>query len=424
MAGDASETFAQLKYVLFSWPNTPLLKKDGLAKAWFKSHATMETFATAVGGFPLTMYEAALPATPAGVPELFLPRSSCEALVASLAHEMGPSRAQASWKATAWHTRAALTKGSHHIGGVKVHRFQSQAQLEDRFAQLKDANDWVATRQHWKELKRAQEVWARLVYGVRSGELQQATVVSVDFETWEADHDAITEVGVTTLRIKPPGAFEEQPEHFVVAENAQHRNGRYCPDARDNFQFGTSSTLPTASLSAYLQRLLRQPPPSRAQTSDGSVPSHPPSAPPGLLPPSEPGPVLLLLHDPRGDLISLAQLSLQMNLFERTLPPPSSPAFSRPSLSSPSDPPPSLFLLDTQRLYSGWSRRKKQARLEDACAAVGVDADGRPLVPHNAGNDAFATLRLFVRLMAMDIGGSADEIPASMLASPAGTRVA
>ncbi|GAA5843707.1 hypothetical protein JCM11251_003470 [Rhodosporidiobolus azoricus] len=429
------ETYAQLKYVLFSWPNTPLLKRDGLAKQWFKTHATMSTFADTLGGYPVTVYEASLHTSSTGgsgaalgVPELFLSESQCQRLISALAEEMGPSRSQASWKQTAWHRRSALERGSP-AGQIRVHHFRNQEELENRFAELKDQDDWAASRPHWRELKRAQEVWARWQEGARLGGMSPV-VVSLDFETWEADHDAITEVGIASLRVRRDGSWEEKAEHYVVAENAHRRNGRYCPDARDDFQFGQTSTLPTSSLSAHLRQLLSvayappPPPPSGAPF---------PSAPPA---PSLGGPLLLLLHDPRGDLVSLAQLDLQMNLFERNLPPASSfsvaPRSFSSALTSPSpspglpggrrpprapDPPPAnAYLLDTQRLYSGWSRRKKQVRLEDACAALGVFApDGQPLKPHNAGNDAYGTLQAFLRLMQANIGGSADEIPPAML---------
>ncbi|GAA5893112.1 hypothetical protein JCM6882_003889 [Rhodosporidiobolus microsporus] len=443
---DLPDTFAQLKYVLFSWPNTPLLKRDGLAKAWFKANATMSTFASSLGGYPLTVYEASLhPSTTGGsgaalgVPELFLSQADCQRLIAALAEEMGPSRAQASWKETAWHRRAALERGSPG-GQIRVHKFADQEALENRFAELKDQDDWAASRPHWRDLKRAQEVWARMHDGARLGGMSPL-VVSLDFETWEADHDAITEVGIASVRIRRDGSYEERAEHYVVAENAHRRNGRYCPDARDDFQFGTTSTLPTSSLSAHLRQLLSvaySPPPPPASAS--AFPSGPPAQPTDC-------PLLLLLHDPRGDLVSLAQLDLQMNLFERNLPPasaftvaprsfssaltspsPSSNPSSNPSSRHPptpranAPPPANAYLLDTQRLYSGWSRRKKQVRLEDACAALGVTApDGKtPLKPHNAGNDAYGTLQAFLRLMSAHIGASADEIPPAMLAAASG----
>ncbi|GAA6042341.1 hypothetical protein JCM8097_003856 [Rhodosporidiobolus ruineniae] len=428
---DLPARYAQLKYVLFSWPNTPLLKKDGLAKMWFKTHATMSTFASALGGYPLPIYEAALASSNCGVPELFLDEHQVAQLLALLAEEMGPSRAQASWKPTAWHSREALERGTAG-GQIRVHRFESQEALEDRFAQLKDHDDWAATKAHWTDLKRAQEVWSRLLDGARSRQLDPL-VVAVDIETWEQDHDAITEVGVAMASIRPEGMLEVKAEHFVVAENAHRRNGRYCPDARDDFQLGQSVTLPTAELSSRLQQLFfppSQPPPtpparsysSAASTSSSSAPP-PPSPPP---PPATRRPLILLLHDPRGDVVSLAQLDLQTNLFERALPSPSSSALSPPS-PPPSDPPPALFLLDTQRLYSGWSRRKKQARLEDAAQALGVgrvnvgkngEADeGEVLKPHNAGNDAWATLQLYLRLMQCPIGNSADWLPDSLRAT-------
>lgn len=68
------------------------------------------------------------------------------------------------------------------------------------------------------------------------------------------------------------------------------------------------------------------------------------------------------------------------------------------------------FLLDTQRLYSGWSRRKRQVRLEDACKSLNVALPGGDaLAYHNSGNDAWATLAVFVKLMDAPIGETAND---------------
>ncbi|GAA5857154.1 hypothetical protein JCM9279_007627 [Rhodotorula babjevae] len=384
--------FAQLKYVIFSWQNTPLLKRDGLARDFFRSHATMSTLAPSLGGFPLTLYEATLPDS---VPELWLDDAQCRRLIALLADSMGPSRAQSSWRDSAYHARSTLERSGH--GPVVARTFASQADLERHFGHLKDQDDWHHTRPHWRELHRAQVVYRHLVStSTLSTASSPPSFVAVDVETWEQDHDLVTEVGIATLTLSsgasgPSTAFE----HLVLAENAHRRNGRYCPDARDDFQLGTSETLSRADLAARVSARLRLPPPPPSSANNDGSP--------------RPGPVFLLLHDSRGDVRSLTSLGLDMNAFERT-----------PLLPSPDADPTAYtdvagagFLLDTQRLYSGYSRRKRQVRLEDAVRTLGVElpapATG-PVAFHNSGNDAWATLDVFRRLMDVHVGNDPDEV--------------
>lgn len=351
----------------------------------------MSTLAASLGGFPLTLYEAALPAS---VPELWLDEGQCDQLIRLLAQSMGPSRAHQSWKQTAFHPRQALERS-----GVPVaaRTFASQADLEAHFGRLKDQDDWHATRTHWRELKRAQAVWHHLSSpsptSSSSSSSSSAAFVAVDVETWEQDHDLVTEVGIASLVLPPPGSPINAPpassyEHLVLTENAHRRNGRYCPDARDDFQLGASETLPRADLAARIAARLRLPP----------------------TPTSGAGPVFLLLHDSRGDVRSLTSLGLDLNALERAplLPDPSTPAGAA---AYGADLAGAGFLLDTQRLYSGWSRRKRQVRLEDAVRSLGVALPGgKGVAFHNSGNDAWATLEVFHKLMGVSIGQSADEV--------------
>lgn len=196
--------------VLFSWPNTPLLKRDGLARNWFKSHATMSTFVDTLGGFPLTAYEATLPGL---APELFLAQHHVDALIADLSHLMGPSRARASVKETAFRKRSELVKGSP-AGQIRTHVFHSQEELERRFGELKDGDDWIATTAHWRELKRAQSAWTFCRDRVVRGEIGEPHYVAVDVETWEHDHDLITEVGIACLRFDPNGGSQFTTRHY------------------------------------------------------------------------------------------------------------------------------------------------------------------------------------------------------------------
>ncbi|GAA5876945.1 hypothetical protein JCM3774_000547 [Rhodotorula dairenensis] len=374
------EAFVQLKYVLFSWPNTPLLKRDGLARNWFKSHSTMTTFVDALGGFPLTAYEATLPGL---VPELFLAQEQLDVLVKDLSKLMGPSRARASVKESAIRKRSELVKGSPG-GHIRTHVFHTQEEVERRFGELKDGDDWQATTTHWRELKRAQAAWQHCRDGVVRGDLGEPHYVAIDVETWEHDHDLITEVGMACLRFARDGRSQFTTRHYVVAENADKRNGRYCPDARDHFQFGKSTVLPRAELATELAALLTPSRSSEATTEKA-------------------GPAVLLLHDHRGDIASLTALGLDLNSFERN------PLLPEPR-SAPDYAEGGAFLLDTQRLYSGYSRRKRQVRLEDACKALGVALPGGDsLAYHNSGNDAWATLAVFVKLMDAHIGETVDD---------------
>lgn len=54
-------------------------------------------------------------------------------------------------------------------------------------------------------------------------------------------------------------------------------------------------------------------------------------------------------------------------------------------------------MTDTQVLYSAWEGRKGQVRLALCLEKLEVDIKG--FRPHNAGNDAHATIALFEKLM-------------------------
>ncbi|GAA5871214.1 hypothetical protein JCM1840_000148 [Sporobolomyces johnsonii] len=357
------DVLVQLKFVIFSWPNNQLLKKDPLARTFFRNHVTLSSFASLLGGFPLTLYEASLASSPT---ELFLSADQCAALINKLAESMGQTRASQSWKPAANHSRESL-QGSTG-GGIRSLVFRSQAELERRFAHLKDLADWAETRKHWEALKRAQDVWKRVQEGAIKAEMAPV-FLAIDIETFESDHDVVTEVGFSKLEMNDEGWQPLVTEHFVVEENAQYRNGRFCPDARDYFHFGASTLINSQKLRWRLQDELLMPG----------------------------GPIFLFLHDARSDVKSLNLLGVNINTYERAspLPPPDDPVYVEGG----------AFLLDTQHLFSGFSRRKKQIRLQDACETLGVVLDdGAKLAWHNSGNDAWATLQVFLKLMKAELG--------------------
>lgn len=176
-------TLTQLKYVLFSWPNNHLTKRDPIAQEWFKSKCQMHSFAQTLGGFPLALWEGSLgPDKPV---ELFASGEQCKVLMDAFAEKMGPTRAAQTWK------RDAVHHGSE-VDGLKQLEFANQASVEAKFAQLKDDNDRYETRTHAAALSRAQEIVSRIQAEKRG----EARFCAIDIETYERDHDIVTEVGL------------------------------------------------------------------------------------------------------------------------------------------------------------------------------------------------------------------------------------
>ncbi|GAA6033217.1 hypothetical protein JCM8097_003000 [Rhodosporidiobolus ruineniae] len=227
-----------------------------------------------------------------------------------------------------------------------------------------------------------------------------AAFVSLDVEFWERDHDVLLEFGWSVVefsRSQKDGKVKARREdqHVVVKENLRRRNGRFAPDARDHFDFGRSLILPQASLFHLLSALF--------STLSATQP------------------VYLIFHDPRGDLRALERLGFSLNDFETDLRnlggatavaavegagaaaggkkrKKRAAAFASPSPSpapeGPADGPGKLWVVDTQRMFEAWIKRRCQVGLERACTEVEVPTKRL----HNAGNDAHYTLDLFERL--------------------------
>lgn len=172
----------------------------------------MTTFVEALGGFPITLYEATLSGN---APELFLCEEQVHRLIDDLSSLMGPSRAKASFRETAYRKRAELVKGSPG-GQIHPRQLASQEELERKFGELKDGDDWHATTAHWRELKRSQAAWAFCRDAVVRGDLGggEPHYVAVDVETWEHDHDLITEIGMACLRFSKEGKPDFTTRHY------------------------------------------------------------------------------------------------------------------------------------------------------------------------------------------------------------------
>ncbi|KDE06928.1 hypothetical protein MVLG_02815 [Microbotryum lychnidis-dioicae p1A1 Lamole] len=252
-------------------------------------------------------------------------------------------------------------------GGFGQAVFTSQAALDRALKSIKKQLDRVGSNKALDGFSKMKDAWA-------IAKKHKARVVALDVETWEHNHDVITEVGVTLVEAQ---SGRRDSRHYIIEENQKRRNGRWVKDRRDYFSFGDSQTLPERSISIILQRL--------------------------LLPfPAPAYPILLILHAPSADLDALAALDVDVLLFHKTLEP-----LLRPRLSST----PGTFILDTQALYRGWSKANSQPNVQqvgqepklislgDAVKRVGLEP-GESL--HNAGNDAYYTWKVFESMMNKD----------------------
>ncbi|GAA5905044.1 hypothetical protein JCM8208_007668 [Rhodotorula glutinis] len=199
-----------------------------------------------------------------------------------------------------------------------------------------------------------------------------AAFLSLDIEMWERNTSDLLEFGWSTLELfknRKTGKVETRrdTQHAVVKENAHRRNGKYSPDARDNFAFGRTVRLPQQAIYHTLAALLHT----------LSAHAH----------------VFLIFHDPRADLRALDRIGFDTARdFEPDLR--RLGALARDIAHREGG---RVWVVDTQRLFSAWINRKVQTGLEKACLEVQVPT--KPKLLHNAANDAYYTLNLFERLM-------------------------
>jgi hypothetical protein len=121
---------------------------------------------------------------------------------------------------------------------------------------------------------------------------RQGVWCAIDFEGWEMQHDAITEIGYSTIYWDPQGNEVRENKHFIVKEHRSLRNGRYVADNRyvsysatsffldgslkiacvQNYNFGTSEEIANKAFVEHVHKLILE-----------DLPKH--------------GPVFLVFHD-------------------------------------------------------------------------------------------------------------------------------
>ncbi|SCZ95206.1 BZ3500_MvSof-1268-A1-R1_Chr11-2g03353 [Microbotryum saponariae] len=291
------------------------------------------------------------------------------------------------------------------------------------------------------------ELRARYAHAKRYG---GAAFLSLDVETWERGHDALLEVGWTCVDFTAPSSSsssslesdsdsdmgtasesegEEVPaaptewatvtrtdQHVVIAENITRRNGRFSPDARDDWDFGPSSrsgsveptemTLP-ASKKAKADKESKSKSKSKyKQTIKVPAVVKTDSLLMGLdnlyallaatfenITSSEKDKQLFLIfHDPRMDLKALGMLGFEDGFAK---PVKELAVQAKTGDKGEGEGEGNVWIIDTQRVYAGWKGFEHRKRLERCCSELEVATKRL----HNAGNDAHYTLDLFERMM-------------------------
>lgn len=175
---------------------------------------------------------------------------------------------------------------------------------------------------------------------------RESILFCIDLEEWEHDTSRITEVGVSIydprgqhLAIVP----NIQTFHFMVAENSHLKNGKYVPDHSSNFSGQVSYLLPQKSVCTEVTKLINR----------------------FFL--EKDCPCVLVGHNIKGDIKGLNKIHIKF--------------------------PCGTMVLDTQTLYS-WSYGISGASLKNALVTI-----NQPFAfLHNAGNDAYYTLLLALKL--------------------------
>ena len=157
----------------------------------------------------------------------------------------------------------------------------------------------------------------------------------------------------------------------VIEETIQYRNEE-IEATRWDYSLGVSETLPQRQVSDKLRHKISE----LAQY----------------------GPLVLVFHDASAETRYFQKLGIDSDIFSTTIPSElgsSTPTWPTKASSS------TIIVQDTQNLYAGWSEPQiKQINLGKACLTFGLEDEARKL--HNAGNDAFATLRIWEILLEME----------------------
>lgn len=201
-----------------------MLRKDPLARTFF-THLTTQSLPSLLGT-PLVLVEgslrSSLPAGPNKPPELFLTASQCTVLKARLSESMGPTRTKQSWKVDADIPARKMAHARPVSFGATGGR--ASIELDMKLEQLKVLDDHIGTTPSRERLERAREAWD----AVRRG--SEGTFLAIDVETWEHDHDLLTEFGWSLVRWSGGNEVGRAVEH--VGQSASRPSRAQCKKNR------------------------------------------------------------------------------------------------------------------------------------------------------------------------------------------------
>ncbi|KAF3910338.1 hypothetical protein ABW21_db0208828 [Orbilia brochopaga] len=225
---------------------------------------------------------------------------------------------------------------------------KKQAQLQNRLNMLKSAAEIVGGKQDY-------------------------AFVSVDIESWEKNHDIITELG---LSLYIPATEDEAPDetghgitsdHIIVTEHRFFKNGDYVADASGNFEFGTSKYVAVKELRAAVTSFMEA-----ARTSQRDICKDLETSKSCTLEIIASGQRQLVLvgHDVNADIEYLRKLGYDSELAQFTI------------------------IFDTMEMWKGMADTPNGISLSKLCNELGIVAWNL----HNAGNDARYTLNAFLAM--------------------------
>jgi hypothetical protein len=162
--------------VIHNWKRNPVTRRDPLAAQFFSTLVVPATLFSILGT-PLVLYSASHPGK---TKELWFTADDCNKIRAEMAKLMGPTRTAESWKCNDYDL-------SHFSDATKL-ILHDPDELAVVFESLREANDAKAAGQKMVILDRVRKAWDRK---------EIDTWIAMDFETWEQDHDLVTEVGLS-----------------------------------------------------------------------------------------------------------------------------------------------------------------------------------------------------------------------------------
>ncbi|OLY80682.1 hypothetical protein AYI68_g5219 [Smittium mucronatum] len=262
-------------------------------------------------------------------------------------------------------TQEKLPKIPHKkMGSVDIHRVSDEEDLlQLRSIVKKHNNKLLKLESNNSKLRQIYSQWLKLKTLM---EKKSHSVISIDCEMWEQNHNYLTELGWTMYNTKDDLYLSR---HYIIAEHYYLENKLHVGDNRDNFLFGRTVVSP---LKIALEKFV-----SDVKSIE---------------------PVIIVGHDMAADLKILKKHGIDFSI--NTPNNETSPVSGNGSNDSKLPPVSKFSLVDTSMLYMGLvSNINEKPSLSNVLKHYGTQI----IFPHNAGNDAAYTMLAFLKLYRDDI---------------------